>query len=176
MSFSLKKMHICIWLLREDNRNIHIWSVTYIESIPTSLAKLCASHGNPQEAGVRLDRVYRGRNGEMLYGSLPGRKLKLSKPFFLPSHFYRIPFPRYLLECCPNSPPTTVPELQQSDLWNPPFATFHPATRTPPPGGKDFRPYQEEILLRMIPPLYTWPDTFTPLTTNMMTSPSTAPP
>jgi hypothetical protein len=33
-----------------------------------------------------------------------------------------------------------------------PFVTSHPATKIPLPGGKDFRPYQEEILMRMTPP------------------------
>jgi hypothetical protein len=34
----------------------------------------------------------------------------------------------------------------------PPFDTFHLAKKTPLPEGKDFRPCQEEILLKMIPP------------------------
>jgi hypothetical protein len=33
-----------------------------------------------------------------------------------------------------------------------PSATFHPATKILLPGGKDFRPCQEEILMRMTPP------------------------
>jgi hypothetical protein len=33
-----------------------------------------------------------------------------------------------------------------------PFVTFHPATKIPLPGGKDFRPCQEEIILKMTPP------------------------
>jgi hypothetical protein len=33
-----------------------------------------------------------------------------------------------------------------------PSATFHPATQILLPGGKDFRPCQEEILMRTTPP------------------------
>jgi hypothetical protein len=33
-----------------------------------------------------------------------------------------------------------------------PFITFHRETKTPLPGGKDFRACQEEILLKMTPP------------------------
>jgi hypothetical protein len=54
-----------------------------------------------------------------------------------------------------------------------PFATFHPATRIPPPGGKDFRPYQGETLPRMTPPSSTWLDTSSLSITNMMTLPPT---
>jgi hypothetical protein len=39
-----------------------------------------------------------------------------------------------------------------------PFVTSHLATKIPPPGGKDFRPCQEEIPPRMTPPSSTWSD------------------
>jgi hypothetical protein len=51
----------------------------------------------------------------------------------------------------------------------------HPATKTPPPGGKDSRLCQEEIPQKMTPLSSTWPDTSTPSTTTMMSSPPTAP-
>jgi hypothetical protein len=57
----------------------------------------------------------------------------------------------------------------------PPFVTSHLATKIPLPGGKDFRPSQEEILLRMTPPSSTWPDISTLLITTMTTFPPTAP-
>jgi hypothetical protein len=85
----------------------------------------------------------------------------------------------HFLDACQNVARKALRQLCQNYnkvIIETPFATFHPATRIPPPGGKDFRPYQKEILLRMIPPLSTWLDTFTPLITNMMTSPFTAPP
>jgi hypothetical protein len=85
---------------------------------------------------------------------------------------YRFP------DTCQNVARTALRQLCQNYnkvIFETPFATFHPATRIPPLGGKDFRPCQEEILLRMIPPSSTWLDTFTPLITNMMTSPSTTP-
>jgi hypothetical protein len=57
----------------------------------------------------------------------------------------------------------------------PPFVTSHLATKIPPPGGKDFRPYQEEILPRMTPPSSTLPDISTLSITTMTTFPPTAP-
>jgi hypothetical protein len=51
----------------------------------------------------------------------------------------------------------------------------HPATKTPPPGGKDFRLCQEEIPPKMTPLSSTWPDTSTPSTTTTTSSPPTAP-
>jgi hypothetical protein len=59
-------------------------------------------------------------------------------------------------------------------IFETPFATSHPATKIHLPGGKDFRPCQEETLSRMTPPSSTWLDTSTPSITNMMTLPPTA--
>jgi hypothetical protein len=56
-----------------------------------------------------------------------------------------------------------------------PFDIFHPATKIPPPGGKDSRLCQEETPQKMTPPSSTWPDTSTPSTTTTMISPPTAP-
>ena len=56
-----------------------------------------------------------------------------------------------------------------------PFVISHPATKIPPPGGKDFRLCQGETPPRMTPPLSTWSDTSTPSTTTTMISPPTAP-
>jgi hypothetical protein len=58
-------------------------------------------------------------------------------------------------------------------IFETPFATFHPATKIPPPGGKDFRPCHGETLPRMTPPSSTWLDTSTPSIINMMTLPPT---
>jgi hypothetical protein len=60
-------------------------------------------------------------------------------------------------------------------VFETPFVTSHLATKIPLPGGKDFRPCQEEILLRMTPPSSTWPDISTLSITTMMTFPPTAP-
>jgi hypothetical protein len=56
-----------------------------------------------------------------------------------------------------------------------PFITSRLATEIPPPGGKDFKPCQEEILPRMTPPSSTWPDISTLSITTTMTFPPTAP-
>jgi hypothetical protein len=79
-----------------------------------------------------------------------------------------------LAKMLPEKP--SVNYVRTTAEWSlkPPFATFHPATKIPPPGGKDFRPCQEEILSRMTPPSSTWPDTSTLSITNMMTLPPTA--
>jgi hypothetical protein len=57
----------------------------------------------------------------------------------------------------------------------PPFVTSHLATKIPLPGGKDFRPCQEEILPKMTPPSSTWPDISTLSITTTMTFPPTTP-
>jgi hypothetical protein len=56
-----------------------------------------------------------------------------------------------------------------------PSDIFHPATKIPPPGGKDSRLCQEETPQKMTPPSSTWLDTSTPSTTTTMISPPTAP-
>jgi hypothetical protein len=55
------------------------------------------------------------------------------------------------------------------------FDIFYPATKIPPPGGKDSRLCQEETPQKMTPPSSTWLDTSTPSTTTTMISPPTAP-
>jgi hypothetical protein len=80
-------------------------------------------------------------------------------------------------DTCQNVAQKALQQLCQSYnkvIFETPFATSHPATKIHLPGGKDFRPCQEETLLRMTPPSSTWLDTFTPLITNMMTLPPTA--
>jgi hypothetical protein len=61
------------------------------------------------------------------------------------------------------------------EIFETPFVTSHPATKIPPPGGKDFRPYHGETPPRMTPPLSTWLDTSTPSIPTTMISPPTAP-
>jgi hypothetical protein len=61
------------------------------------------------------------------------------------------------------------------EVFETPFVTSHLATKIPLHGGKDFRPCQEEILLRMTLPSSTWPDISTLSITTMMTFPPTAP-
>jgi hypothetical protein len=85
---------------------------------------------------------------------------------------YRFP------DTCQNVARTALRQLCQNYskvIFETPLRYFPPSNKNTPPGGKDFRPCQEEILLRMTPPSSTWLDTFTPLIINMMTSPSTAP-
>jgi hypothetical protein len=61
------------------------------------------------------------------------------------------------------------------EVFETPFVTSHLATKIPLPGGKDFRPCQEEILPRMTPPSSTWSDISTLSITTTMTFPPTAP-
>jgi hypothetical protein len=66
-------------------------------------------------------------------------------------------------------------QIYSKEVFETPFITSHLATKIPLPGGKDFRPCQEEILPRMTPPSSTWPDISTLSITTTMTFPSTAP-
>jgi outer membrane murein-binding lipoprotein Lpp len=56
-----------------------------------------------------------------------------------------------LAKMLPEKPSDSYARTTAERLLKPPFATFHPATKIPLPGGKDFRLYQEEILLRTTP-------------------------
>jgi hypothetical protein len=52
----------------------------------------------------------------------------------------------------PEKPSDSYAKTIAGKSLKPPFVTFHLATKIPLPGGKDFRPCQEEILLKMTPP------------------------
>jgi hypothetical protein len=75
----------------------------------------------------------------------------------------------------PEKPSDSYAKTTAKRFLKPPFVTSHLATKIPLPGGKDFRPCQEEILLRMTPLLFTWPNISTLSITTMMTFPPTAP-
>jgi hypothetical protein len=96
-----------------------------------------------------------------------------------PNHpSFQVTFTGYrFLDTCQNVARKALRQLCQSYnkvIFETPFATSHPATKIHLPGGKDFRPCQEETLSRMTPPSSTWLDTSTPSITNMMTLPPTA--
>jgi hypothetical protein len=57
-----------------------------------------------------------------------------------------------LAKMLPEKPSDSYAKTTAGKSLRPPFVTFHPATRIPLHGGKDFKPYQEEILLKMTPP------------------------
>jgi hypothetical protein len=80
-----------------------------------------------------------------------------------------------LAKMLPEKPSVRYAKTTAKKFLKPPFVTSHLATKIPLPRGKDFRPCQEEILLRMTPPSSTWPDISTLSITTMMTSPPTAP-
>jgi hypothetical protein len=80
-----------------------------------------------------------------------------------------------LAKMLPEKPSDSYAKTTAEWSLKPPFVTSHLATKIPLPGGKDFRPSQEEILLRMTPPSSTWPDISTLSITTMMTFPPTTP-
>jgi hypothetical protein len=80
-----------------------------------------------------------------------------------------------LAKMLPEKPSDSYAKTTAKRFLKPPIVTSHLATKIPLPGGKDFRPCQEEILLRMTPPSSTWPDISTLSITTMMTFPPTAP-
>jgi hypothetical protein len=80
-----------------------------------------------------------------------------------------------LAKMLPEKPSDSYAKTTAKRFLKPPFVTSHLATKTPLSREKDFRPCQEEILLRMIPPSSTWPDICTLSITTMMTFPPTAP-
>jgi hypothetical protein len=49
-------------------------------------------------------------------------------------------------------PLNSYAKITTERFFKPPFVTSHLATKIPPPGGKDFRPCQGEILPRITPP------------------------
>jgi hypothetical protein len=69
----------------------------------------------------------------------------------------------------PEKPSDNFAKTTVRRFLKPPFVTSHLATKIPPHRGKDFRPYQEEILPKMTPPSSTWPDISTLSITTMMT-------
>jgi hypothetical protein len=82
------------------------------------------------------------------------------------------------LDTCQSVARKALKQLCQNynrEISETPFDIFHPATKIPPPGGKDSRLCQEETPQKMTPPSSTWPDTSTPLTTTTTNSPPTAP-
>jgi hypothetical protein len=80
-----------------------------------------------------------------------------------------------LAKMLPEKPFDSYAKTATERSLKPPFVTSHLATKIPPPGEKDFRPCQGEILLRMTPPSSTWPDISTLSITTMITFPPTAP-
>jgi hypothetical protein len=80
-----------------------------------------------------------------------------------------------LAKVLPEKPLNSYAKTTVERSLKPPFVTSHLATKIPPPGGKDFRPYQGETLPRMTPPLSIWSDTSTLSITTTMISPPTAP-
>jgi hypothetical protein len=82
------------------------------------------------------------------------------------------------LDTCQNVARKALRQLCQNysrEVFETPLRYFPPSNKNTPTGGKDFRPYQEEILLRMTPPSSTWPDVSTLSITTMMTFPPTTP-
>jgi hypothetical protein len=57
-----------------------------------------------------------------------------------------------LAKVLPEKPSASYAKTTAGKSLRLPFVTFHPATKIPLPGGKGFRPCQEEILLKMTPP------------------------
>jgi hypothetical protein len=92
---------------------------------------------------------------------------------------FQVTFTRHHFpDTCRNVARKALRQLCQNyskEVFETPFVTSHLATKIPLPGGKDFRPCQEEILLKMTPPSSTWPDIFTLSITTTMTFPSIAP-
>jgi hypothetical protein len=80
-----------------------------------------------------------------------------------------------LAKVLPEKPFDSYAKTTTDRSLKPPFVTSHLATKIPPPGGKDFRPCQEEILPKMTPPSSTWSDTSTLLITTVTTFSPTAP-
>ena len=80
-----------------------------------------------------------------------------------------------LAKVLPEKPLNNYAKTTAERSLKPPFVTSHLATKIPPPGGKDFRPCQGDILSRMTPPSSTWPDISTLSIITTTTFPPTAP-
>jgi hypothetical protein len=57
-----------------------------------------------------------------------------------------------LAKMLPKKPSASYAKTTSGKSLRHPFVTFHPATKIPLPGGKDFRLCHEKILLNMTPP------------------------
>jgi hypothetical protein len=57
-----------------------------------------------------------------------------------------------LAKMLPEKPSDSYAKTTAGKSLRPPFVTFHLATKISLPGGKDFRPCQKEILLKMTLP------------------------